>query len=296
MPALTPAPSLRLSSAPSGAGLFFYRPASVYQLPCSYERLQRNVQTKPALSDISAPCVAFWHQYRNRAFEGCGCPCKALSLFWRAFRRQILHFDRLHAASLSTDPFDFLYVPATIDPGELAEIVRDFPEIPAGGSFDVATLESGPAFQRLVAEIRSDAFRTPFEKKFEMDLAPYPLHITVRGHVRGKDGAIHTDSKEKILTGLLYLNLDWNEAGGRLRLLRDGKNLESYALEIPPVAGNMVVFRRSDRSWHGHLPSKSRRLALQFNWVSGDAYVKRELARHRFSGWMKRLSGAGAGA
>jgi SM-20-related protein len=203
----------------------------------------------------------------------------------------ILHLDQLHAATLSRDPFDFLYVPATIESGELAEIVHDFPEIPAGGSFDVAALESGPAFKRLVEEIRSDAFRAPFEEKFGIDLAPLPLHITVRGHVRGKDGAIHTDSKEKILTGLIYLNLDWDEAGGRLRLLRDGKNIESYALEIPPVAGNMVVFRRSDQSWHGHLPSRSRRLALQFNWVSGDAYVKRELARHRFSGWVKRLSG-----
>jgi SM-20-related protein len=178
-----------------------------------------------------------------------------------AFGDLIVNIDRLRAATLSTDPFDFLYVPGTIDNEELAEI---------------------------------DAFRAPFEDKFGIDLSPYPLHITVRGHVRGKDGAIHTDSKDKVLTGLLYLNLDWNETGGRLRLLRDGKNINAYALEIPPVAGNMVVFRRSDRSWHGHLPSKSRRLALQFNWVSGDAYVRRELARHRFSGWMKRLSGAAA--
>jgi SM-20-related protein len=211
-----------------------------------------------------------------------------------AFGDLILNIDRLRAATLSTDPFDFLYVPGTIDNDELVEIVRDFPDVPAGGSFDVTTLQSGPAFQRLIDEIRTDAFRAPFEDKFGIDLSLHPLHITVRGHVRGKDGAIHTDSKDKILTGLLYLNLDWNETGGRLRLLRDGKNIDAYALEIPPVAGNMVVFRRGDRSWHGHLPSKSRRLALQFNWVSGDAYVRRELARHRFSGWMKRLSGAGS--
>jgi SM-20-related protein len=206
-----------------------------------------------------------------------------------------LHIDRLNAATLSTDPFDFLYVPAMIESGELAEIVHDFPEVTAGGSFDVATLNSGPAFQRLVSEIRSDAFRAPFEIKFGIDLQPYPLHITVRGHVRGKDGQIHVDSKDKVLTGLLYLNLDWNEPGGRLRLLRNGKDIEAYALEIPPVAGNMVVFRRGDNSWHGHLPSKARRLALQFNWVSGDAYVRRELARHRFSGWMKRFGGRTAG-
>jgi hypothetical protein len=207
-----------------------------------------------------------------------------------------LHIDRLNAATLSSDPFDFLYVPGMIEPGELAEIVHDFPEVAAGGSFDVATLNCGPAFQRLVTEIRSDGFRAPFEAKFGIDLKHHPLHITVRGHVRGKDGQIHVDSKDKVLTGLLYLNLDWNEQGGRLRLLRNGQDIDAYVLEIPPVAGNMVVFRRSDHSWHGHLPSKARRLALQFNWVSGDAYVRRELARHRFSGWMKRLTGQTAGA
>jgi Rps23 Pro-64 3,4-dihydroxylase Tpa1-like proline 4-hydroxylase len=109
--------------------------------------------------------------------------------------------------------------------------------------------------------------------------------------VRGRDGGIHTDSKEKILTGLLYLNPEWNEEGGRLRLLRNGKDMNDYVLEIPPVGGNMVVFRRCENSWHGHLPSKGRRLSLQFNWVTDDGYVQRELARHRFSGWMKRLTG-----
>jgi hypothetical protein len=202
-----------------------------------------------------------------------------------------LHFDRLYAASLIRDPFEFVYIPAMIAPAELAEIVHDFPDVPAGGSFDAATLHSGPAFQGLLDEMREDAFRAAFEEKFGLDLSPYPLHITVRGQVRGRDGGIHTDSKEKILTGLLYLNLDWNEAGGRLRLLRDGKDIEAYAFEVPPVAGNMVVFRRSDHSWHGHLPSKGRRLSLQFNWVTDDSYIRRELTRHRFSGWLKRLTG-----
>jgi Rps23 Pro-64 3,4-dihydroxylase Tpa1-like proline 4-hydroxylase len=202
-----------------------------------------------------------------------------------------LHIDRLHTAPLHRDPFDFLFVPQTIDPADLTPIVRDFPDISAGGSFDVTTLETGPAFRQLIETMQSDAFRKPFEEKFGLDLSGYPLHITVRGKVRGRDGGIHTDSKEKILTGLLYLNPEWTEQGGRLRLLRNGKDMNDYVLEIPPVGGNMVVFRRGDNSWHGHLPSKGRRLSLQFNWVTDDSYIKRELARHRFSGWLKRLTG-----
>jgi len=203
----------------------------------------------------------------------------------------MIHLDRLRAAALSRDPFDFVLIPATLDSSDMAAVVRDFPEIPAGGSFDVEALNAGPAFRRLVDEMRSDEFRAPFEDKFGIDLKPYPLHITVRGNVRERDGAIHTDSKDKILTGLLYLNPEWPEQGGRLRLLRSGDDIENYALEVPPVDGNMLVFRRGDRSWHGHLPSMGRRLSLQFNWVTGDAYRRREVVRHRLSSWIKRLTG-----
>jgi hypothetical protein len=203
----------------------------------------------------------------------------------------MLQLDRLRAAALAPDPFDHIFVPGMIESAELPAVARDFPEIPAGGSFDAAAFETGPAFRRLLEELRTESFRAPFEEKFGIDLSHLPLHITVRGQVRGRDGGIHTDSKEKILTGLLYLNPEWDEPGGRLRLLRNGRNIEDYALEVPPSCGNMVVFRRGERSWHGHLPSRGRRLSLQFNWVADDRYVQRERARHRLSGWLKRLVG-----
>ncbi|HLG87613.1 MAG TPA: 2OG-Fe(II) oxygenase [Alphaproteobacteria bacterium] len=202
-----------------------------------------------------------------------------------------MRLDRIEAAPLQRDPFDYVFIPATLDETELPEIVRDFPEVPSGGSYDVTTLACGPAFEQLIGALRADDFRAQFEKKFEIDLSPFPFHVTVRGHVRGRDGGIHTDSKDKILTGLLYLNPVWTETGGRLRLLRNGRDIENYACEVPPVGGNMVVFRRGDASWHGHLPSQGRRLSLQFNWVSGEEYARRELARHRFSGKLKRLFG-----
>ncbi len=202
-----------------------------------------------------------------------------------------MHIEKLRTATLSTDPFDFVYVPEMLSRDELTAVVRDFPEVPAGGSFDVTTLRHGPAFRALLQDLQTDAFRAQIAQKFAIDLDRLPLHITARGQVRGRDGGIHTDSREKVLTGLLYLNPEWTEAGGRLRLLRGGADIDDYAVEIPPVAGNMLVFRRSASSWHGHLPSKGRRLSLQFNWVTDDRYVKRELARHRLSGWIKRLAG-----
>ena len=203
----------------------------------------------------------------------------------------LLRLDRIQAAPLEREPFDYTYVPEALEAAALPAIVGDFPTVPAGGSYDVSTLDCGPAFARLVEALGSDAFRAPFEEKFGLDLRPYPFHVTVRGQVRGRDGGIHTDSKDKVLTGLLYLNPVWTEDGGRLRLLRNGSDIDAYAREIEPVAGNMVVFRRSDRSWHGDLPSLGRRLSLQFSWVSGEAYARREMAGHRLAGWMKRVTG-----
>jgi SM-20-related protein len=75
-----------------------------------------------------------------------------------------------------------------------------------------------------------------------------------------------------------------------LRLLRNGTNLEDYAVEVPPMAGTLIVFRRADNSWHGHKPYEGPRRAIQFNWVTSQEVVEREQARHRFSTRLKKLT------
>jgi SM-20-related protein len=115
---------------------------------------------------------------------------------------------------------------------------------------------------------------------------------TVRGYLQKKDGAIHTDSKTKIITVLLYLNEGWNSDGGRLRVLRSGNDLESYVAEVAPTQGTLLMFRRSDNSWHGHKPYEGQRRAIQFNWVTSGEVVRKEEARHRLSTrvkWLKSL-------
>jgi SM-20-related protein len=107
-----------------------------------------------------------------------------------------------------------------------------------------------------------------------------------------KDGGIHTDSKTKIITVLLYLNEHWGDEGGRLRLLRNGTDLDSYVAEVPPTNGTLLLFRRSDNSWHGHKPYEGPRRAIQFNWVTSEDVVRKEQGRHRLSTrvkWLKNL-------
>jgi SM-20-related protein len=111
----------------------------------------------------------------------------------------------------------------------------------------------------------------------------------VRGFVWEKDGEIHTDSVTKIITVLLYMNERWQEDAGRLRLLRSPNDLEDYAAEVPPYGGTLLVFRRSDNSWHGHKPFVGPRRAVQFNWVTTQDVADHEQLRHQFATKLKKF-------
>ena len=111
----------------------------------------------------------------------------------------------------------------------------------------------------------------------------------MRGFLRGTDGSIHTDSETKIITVLLYLNDAWVSEGGKLRILRNGTDLENFAAEVPPSNGTLLVFKRSDHSWHGHKPYKGQRRVVQMNWVTEQAVVDREQRRHSVSRLFKKI-------
>ena len=202
----------------------------------------------------------------------------------------ILDLDRLRTAPLQRDPFEFVLVESFLDPEHLPALVADFPEIVGHGSFPVNSLEYGPAFARLVAALTGVGLRHAIQEKFDIDLSGHPTMLTVRGNSDGKDGRIHTDSESKILTLLLYLNPVWDLAEGRLRLLRGSADIEDYVREVTPLAGTMLAFRRSDRSFHGHRPHVGERRMLQLNWVTESAVVRRELNRHRWSARVKALN------
>jgi SM-20-related protein len=213
--------------------------------------------------------------------DGNGAPKDCLSL---------LDLDRLRAAPLNRDPFDFIVVERFLCASALPSLCADFPDIRRHGSFPVGGLDYGPSFARLVEALSGPAVREAIEEKFAIDLGKRPTLLTVRGKSDGKDGRIHTDSQTKIITLLLYLNPVWDRAEGRLRLLRGPENLEDYVQEVAPLAGMMVAFRRSERSFHGHHPHIGERRTLQLNWVTDQTVVRRELGRHRWSARLKALN------
>jgi hypothetical protein len=216
-----------------------------------------------------------------------------ISVRWRRLPEPgltLLDLDRLRAAALCCDPFDFVIVENFVDRDALSPLVADFPPVPGHGSFPVESLACGPVFSRLVAALTGPALRSAVEEKFGLDLDSRPTMVTVRGRSDGKDGRIHTDSESKIITLLLYLNRAWDPPEGRLRLLRGPDDIDDYAREVAPLAGTMLAFRRSAHSFHGHRPHVGERRMVQLNWVTEPAVVRRELSRHRWSARWKALN------
>jgi SM-20-related protein len=203
---------------------------------------------------------------------------------------RLLDLDRLRAAPLSRDPFDFVVVENFVRPQYLSAAVADFPPLGKHGSFPLNGQRCGAVFARLAAELEGDDLRRAIEDKFALDLSARPTMITLRGYSDGKDGSIHTDSATKLITLLLYMNPVWEEAAGRLRLLRGADDLEDFVAEIAPIAGTMVAFRRSANSFHGHHAHIGERRSIQLNWVTDSGVVRRELARHRWSARLKSLN------
>lgn len=191
---------------------------------------------------------------------------------------------------LVREPFEFVVVDGFVRRETLPGILADFPQIRRTGSFPIDTVRCGPAFAQLVAALRGGPLRRAVEEKFDIDLRDRPTLLTVRGRSDGRDGHIHTDSASKIITLLLYMNPVWDRPEGRLRLLRSPGDLEDFAREIVPLAGTMLAFRRSERSFHGHHPHYGERRSLQLNWVTDASVVRRELGRHRWSARLKAMN------
>jgi SM-20-related protein len=200
---------------------------------------------------------------------------------------KVLDLDRLRATPLQVDPFDFVVVEEFVPPAALPAILADFPLVRGAGSFPIESLEYGVAFAGLVAALTGPVLAQAVAEKFAVDLDGRPTMLTVRGFGDASDGRIHTDSAGKIITLLLYMNAVWEPSGGRLRLLRGPDDLEDCVCEVAPLAGTMLAFRRSARSFHGHRPHIGERRALQLNWVTHERVVRRELARHRWSARLK---------
>ena len=203
-----------------------------------------------------------------------------------------LDLAAFRATPLVREPFHYLIVPRFIKAEALDELHWDYPQVDGPGSFPVGQLAYGPAFRALLEELEGPEMRAAFADKFGIDLTGRPTMITVRGHSGTRDGNIHTDAVSKLITVLIYMNPHWENSGGRLRLLRSPTDIEDVIVEVPPVEGTLLSFRRSDNSYHGHKLFIGPRRVIQLNWVTDSMTARREILRHRVSAWIKRVMSA----
>ncbi len=191
---------------------------------------------------------------------------------------------------LAAKPFPHLVVRNFVSTENVARIAADFPRLPRPGAFPPRALRLKGHFAGLIAELAQPWLRQAIEAKFDIDLSGRPLVWTARGQVRERDGAVHTDTRSKLVTMLLYLNEDWQSIGGRLRLLRSRETLGDPVVEVSPLGGTLLAFVRSDSSWHGHLPHVGERRAIQLNFMTDARVAAREQARHLLSARIKQCA------
>jgi len=204
-------------------------------------------------------------------------------------RETALDFEALESASAQAQPFPFLIVPGFVRSSALSGIGRDFPIVDHHGSFPLSTLRYGPAFTAFIEELTSHRMTRITGRKLGMDLSAAPTMVTVRGQSRAADGKIHTDSRTKLVTALIYMNDSWESPRGRLRLVRSEHDLNDVIAEVPPEQGTLLLFRNDPNAWHGFEPFSGPRRVIQLNWVTSAAVVRREQFRHRISALFKRL-------
>jgi SM-20-related protein len=202
---------------------------------------------------------------------------------------ELLNIAALRAATLNSEPFPYIEIPQFINPEVVDALTAAFPEIQSRGSIPADSLPLDPLFQQLTEELTGTTLRAAIAEKFQIALEDKPTMLTLRGQTTARDGVIHTDSKSKLITLLLYMNPTWTSKGGHLRLLHNKRSLAEFAAEIPPLAGSCVIFAVTPNCWHGHTPYIGKRLSLQLNYLRSDAALNKHLNHHRFTAWLKKL-------
>ncbi|MAR89804.1 MAG: 2OG-Fe(II) oxygenase [Pseudomonadota bacterium] len=207
----------------------------------------------------------------------------------------ILNLKALQQAPLNTEPYPYFTVEESISPQAVHKVIQDFPAIQDGGSYNLDDVNVGPEFDKLLKSLDTPEFRRILCDKFDVDVMDLPMMVTLRGYSRKKDGRIHTDSKTKVLTILIYLNEDWSADTGRLRVLRSGDDMEDYVEEIVPGPGSLMAFKVTDNGWHGYPPFEGKRQSIQINFLTSETAGSKHRFFHGLSAKLKKLRRGRAG-
>ena len=192
------------------------------------------------------------------------------------------------------EPFPFMVAHGQLPDDARADLERDFPRYSSAGFFPYAAEDCGPSINALVEHLTAANFASAVGQRLGIDnLDQYPTLITICRSLNKRHGTIHTDSRSKIATALLYLNSRWPDTSdGCLRFLRRIDDIDdTITAELKPLFGEFAVFKRCDNSFHGHLPYEGERRVIQIAWLTSEEEKLRKTRRGKFSRAFKKLFG-----
>ena len=200
----------------------------------------------------------------------------------------MINIDLINTTPLKMQPFPYFTIEQSMLDKELMGLVQNFPIINSGGSFNKEDLELSEHYHSLHDSLDSEPFRQALSEKFKVNVITSPIMLTYRGFSRTKDGRVHTDSKTKLLTILIYFNDGWAAESGKLRIL-NSDDINDIAEEVNPTAGSMVAFKVTDNCWHGYPSFEGTRNAIQVNFLANEAASKKHKFFHKISAKLKSL-------
>jgi hypothetical protein len=192
------------------------------------------------------------------------------------------------------EPFRLLCAEGQLPADFAAALREDFPKYASAGFFPYDEADCGPSINRLIADLTEPSVASAVGAHLGIDnLGQYPTLVTLCRALNKRHGTIHTDSRSKVATALLYLNESWPDTSdGCLRFLNCIDAIDDLAApEIRPLYGNFVVFKRADNSFHGHLPYEGERRVIQVAWLTSEEEKLRKTKRGKLSRLFKKLLG-----
>lgn len=193
------------------------------------------------------------------------------------------------------EPFAYLIAHGQLPDTARGDLAADFPRYPSAGFFPHERGDCGPSINALIDELTAPAVADWIGTRLGIDgLGHMPTLVTLCRSLNRRHGTIHTDSRSKVATALLYLNESWPDtSAGCLRFLQRADSIEDQVCaEVRPLYGNLVVFRRAENSFHGHLPFEGERRVIQVAWLTSEEEKLRKTRRGKFSRLFKKLFGA----
>jgi len=192
------------------------------------------------------------------------------------------------------EPFPFMIAHGQLPDEARCDLEQDFPRYSSAGFFPYDPSDCGPSVNNLVEHLTTPEFASAVGRRLGIDnLGQYPTLVTLCRSLNKRHGTIHTDSKSKVATALLYLNAQWPDSSdGCLRFLNRIDDIDDMAApELTPLYGEFAVFKRCDNSYHGHLPYEGERRVIQVAWLTSEEEKLRKTKRGKFSRAFKKIFG-----